>query len=56
VQVGYSYYFIPKFGINIEAEGRYAMVGTNDVNYDHENERYHTFYFPITIGVRYRMD
>lgn len=56
VQIGYSYYFIPRFGVNIEAAGRYAMVGTSDVNYDHINERYHTFYFPVTVGIRYRMD
>jgi hypothetical protein len=54
VQVGYTYYFIPRFGVNVELAGRYAYIGTDDTKYDHVNSRYHLLYFPETVGLRYR--
>ena len=56
IQVGYSYYIVPKFGVNVELAGRYAYVGTNETRYNHENTHYDLLYFPATIGLRYRLD
>jgi hypothetical protein len=56
VQVGFSYYIIPKLGVNVELAGRYAYVGTNETRYDHENTHYELLYFPATVGLRYRFD
>jgi len=54
LQIGYTYYFFKSFGVNIEIAARYTDVGTNDTKYDHANARYGLYYFPETIGLRYR--
>ena len=53
-QVGLSYYIWENFGVNIELAGREAYVWTNDSRYNHQNSEYNIFYFPCTVGVRYR--
>ena len=54
LQVGFSYFITQRWGINAELAGRYADVGTTDTHYGHENSRYNLFYFPCTVGIRYR--
>ena len=54
LQMGYTYYIIPRLGVNVEAAIRYAGVGTNDTRYASENSSFHLLYFPETIGLRWR--
>lgn len=54
LQVGYTYFIIPRLGINIELAARYAGVKTNDEHYDGENNHFHLLYFPETIGLKWR--
>ena len=54
LQVGYTYYIVPRLGVNVELAARYAGVKTNDEHYDSENDRYHLLYFPETIGLKWR--
>lgn len=54
IQAGFTYYIIPRLGVNIELGARYASVGTNDERYGHENAHFHLVYFPETLGVRWR--
>ena len=57
-QVAYTYYFLPRWGVTAEVAARYVDVGanvTNGVNYMHNENRYHMFFFPETFGVRYRI-
>jgi Outer membrane protein beta-barrel domain len=54
VQTGFSYFFVPKLGINVEFAVRYANITTSDINNGGELSRYRLLYFPETIGIRYR--
>ncbi len=54
VQTGFSYYFVPKLGINAEIAIRTANVGTNDYRNNHDVGGYSLLYFPATIGIRYK--
>jgi hypothetical protein len=54
VQMGYTYYVIPRLGINVEVAARYAHVNTNDEHYNAENKHYYLLYFPGTLGIRWR--
>lgn len=54
LQVGLSYYIWENFGVNFEIAGREAYVWNNDSRYSHANDEYNIFYFPITVGLRYR--
>lgn len=53
-QMGFCYYFAPRFGVNIELAARYARVGTSDPRYMGSTAKYYLLYFPETIGVHYR--
>ena len=54
LQAGYTYYVIPRLGINVEIGMRYAAVKTHDQRYASENDHFHLLYFPETIGLRWR--
>lgn len=54
LKVGYTYYIIPRLGVNVDLSIRYADVRTNNIQYDHENSRFYLLYFPETIGIRWR--
>jgi len=53
-QIGLSYYIWETFGVNVELAGRVAHVWTNDYRYNGANSEYNIFYFPCTVGLRYR--
>ena len=54
LQMGYTYYIIPRLGVNVEIAMRYANVATNSTSYASENSSYHLLYFPETVGLRWR--
>ncbi len=54
IQMGYTWYIVPRLGVNLDLSMRYANVHTNDVRYDHANTKFHTVYFPESIGLRWR--
>ena len=54
IQLGYTYYIIPRLGINVELGLRYASIKTHDDHYASENNHYHLLYFPETIGLKWR--
>ncbi len=54
VQVGYTYYIVPRLGVNVEIGTRYAHVKTEDEHYASENSKFYLLYFPETIGLRWR--
>ena len=54
VQTGFTYYVIPRLGVNVELAARYATVATSDTRYASENSKYHTLYFPETLGIRWK--
>ena len=54
IQMGYTYYIIPRLGVNVDLAMRYVSVNTNDEHYGAENSHFHLLYFPETIGVRWR--
>lgn len=57
VQAGYTYYFLRRWGLNVEIGARFVDVGTMKANGtfdDHGTHRYHMLFLPETIGVRYR--
>ena len=57
VQVGYTYYFLRKWGVNVEMGARYVTMRTERVNGlsdDHGTTHYHMMFFPGTFGLRYR--
>jgi hypothetical protein len=54
IQMGYTWYFIPRLGLNVELAARYAHVNTIDEHYGSENNKFTTLYFPETIGLRWR--
>lgn len=53
-QVGFTYYIIPRLGVNVELAARYAGVRTHDSRYGSENDHFHLLYFPETIGLKWR--
>ncbi len=54
IQLGYTYYILPRLGVNIELAMRYASVGTHTTQYAGENANFHLLYFPETMGIRWR--
>jgi len=54
LQMGYTWYLIPRLGFNVEIGVRYADIRTNDSRYASANSRFHTLYFPGTFGIRWR--
>lgn len=56
-QVGYTYYFKRKWGVNVELDARYVNVGTSQTNAvadDHGTSHYNLLYFAGSLGIRYR--
>lgn len=54
INIGYTYYIIPRLGINIDLAARYARINTGDSRYGSVNSRYELLYFPQTLGLRWR--
>jgi hypothetical protein len=54
IQIGYTWYLIPRLGINIELGARYARFRTQDQHYGSVNNKFDLLYFPETIGIRWR--
>lgn len=54
IQMGYTWFIIPRLGINIDLAMRYAHVKTIDQNYGSENNKFYLLYFPETLGIRWR--
>jgi hypothetical protein len=57
VQVGYTYYFLRRWGVNVELGARYANVSTGTTNNSSDNHgttNYGVLFFPETVGLRYR--
>ncbi len=54
LQAGYTWYVIPRLGLNIDLAVRYAQVNTIDEHYGSVNAHFSTLYFPETIGLRWR--
>lgn len=54
LQVGFTYFIIPRLGLNIDLAARYASVHTSDQHYGSENNHFELLYFPATFGVRWR--
>ncbi len=58
LQLGYTYYFAPRFGVNVELGARYVnmtTMTTNDVADNHGTTKYQMVFLPETIGLRYRI-
>ncbi len=57
LQAGYTYYFMRRWGVNVEIGARFVEVGTDKTNGiydDHGTHRYHMLFLPETVGIRYR--
>jgi len=54
VQMGYTWYIIPRLGINVDLAVRYAHINTTDTRYGSENKKFYLLYFPETLGIRWR--
>lgn len=54
LQAGFTYYVVPRLGVNLELGMRYANVHTQDTRYASENNHFYLLYFPGTIGIRWR--
>ena len=57
VQAGYSYYFLRRFGVNVELGARFTRVTTDRTNgmaADNGTIAYRMMFFPGTVGLRYR--
>jgi hypothetical protein len=54
LQIGYTYYIIPRLALNLELGARYANMSTNDMNYRADNSKYYLLHFPQTVGIRWR--
>ena len=54
IQLGYTWYIIPRLGVNIDLGMRYARIKTIDEHYGSENNKFHLLYFPETLGIRWR--
>ena len=55
VQVGYTHYITDLFGLNAEFAPKYANVKTVDPRYAGGNQHFSLFYFPFTVGLRFRL-
>jgi hypothetical protein len=53
-QTGFTYYIVPRLGVNIELGMRYANIATSDQSAFADNAKYHLLYFPETVGIRWR--
>jgi len=53
-QIGYSYFFSERLGLNVEFAPKVAWVKTSESRYSHANNTYTVFYLPATIGIRLR--
>lgn len=54
IQMGFTYYIVPRLGVNVDLSMRYARVNTTDINYRDKNSFFYLLYFPETIGIRWR--
>jgi hypothetical protein len=54
LQTGFTYYILPRLGVNIDLAVRYAHIKTIEDNWRSENATFYLLYFPETIGVRWR--
>lgn len=54
LKIGYTYYIIPRLGVNIELGARYAHIKTDDTRWAGINSKYYLLYFPETIGISWR--
>lgn len=54
IQIGYTYYIIPRLALNVELGMRDVNVTTNDMNYRADNSKYYLLHFPQTVGLRWR--
>jgi hypothetical protein len=53
-QVGYSYYFSERIGVNLDVAPKVAWVRTNDARQAGGNNQYNLWYIPTTIGIHFR--
>jgi len=53
-QVGFTFYIVPRLGVNLDLAARYVTMHTTDVNYRAENSTVTLLYFPETLGIRWR--
>ena len=49
IQMGITWYVMPRIGINLDLAMRYASIKTDDQNYGGENNHFYLLYFPETI-------
>lgn len=54
IQLGYTWYIVPRLGLNIDLAVRYAHIKTQDEHYGSENNKFYLLYFPETLGLRWR--
>ncbi|WP_133162688.1 hypothetical protein [Flavipsychrobacter stenotrophus] len=57
VQMGYTYYFLRKWGVNVELAARYVNMTASKENGladAHGTTKYNMLFFPQTFGIRYR--
>ena len=55
IQIGYTYFFSQKVGINVDFAPKWAWVRTYDSRYAGANNQYNLMYFPTTVGIRYKI-
>ncbi len=53
-QIGYNYFFSNHLGFNIEAAPRYTKVYVIDSKYNHGNHDFELWYYPVTVGLKFR--
>lgn len=54
LQVGYTYFLGRTLGLNIEAAPRFTYVFTEDYQQRNQNDAYHLFYIPVSVGLKFR--
>lgn len=55
IQVGYAYYFAPRWGVQVEIAPRFArLYSLNPSMYD-ANANFQTFYMPTSLGLKFRL-
>ncbi len=54
IQMGITYYIVPRLGLNLDLAMRYASIKTSDQHYGSENNHFYLLYFPETVGIRWR--
>jgi|GEM_PF-1583598 len=54
IQVGYTYFLGDHVGLNVEAAPRFTYVFTEDYQQRHQNDAYHLFYIPVSVGLKFR--